>query len=179
MNWIWWSVVAVGVLASLKARAAELGATPEAFVKGLREALMVVAPYLSEAAQQIVIAHAALESGWGRSTPARAGYNLFNVTRVRSDPGPVIESGDLEYDDSGSAHQITQRFAKYGSAGEGLAEYFGLLARKYGTALAELEAGDSAGFVAALRAGGYFTLPLGEYQSRFAGVLAGVRKRWG
>lgn len=138
-----------------------------------------VAPQLSTAARQIVVAHAALESGWGEGRPARLGYNFFNVTRPASDPRPIIESGDLECDASGACRPITQRFAKYGSATEALVEYFKLLrGSRYSAALARLEIGDSIGFVAKLREGGYFTLPVSEYQERFAGVLGGVRKRW-
>jgi flagellum-specific peptidoglycan hydrolase FlgJ len=175
--WLW-GALGVAILAGAKA-ASMMWSTPEEFVKGLRETLGGVAPHLSPAAQQLVIAHAALESGWGKSTPAKLGYNLFNVTRTKSDTRPVIESGDLECDAAGACRPITQRFAKYESVGEALADYFRLLSgTRYRAALGRLEAGDAAGFVAELRAGGYFTLPLAEYQSRFAGVLAGVRKRW-
>lgn len=180
MSWWKWAMGAgVVLLLTRKASAGALDSTtPEGFVKSVREALGVVAAHLSTTAQQFVVAHAALESGWGKSRPAQLGYNLFNVTRVKGDPRPIIESGDQECDAAGVCRPITQRFAAYGSLAEGLADYFGLLARKYGTALAALEAGDSAGFVTRLREGGYYTLPLSEYQSRFAGVLAGVKKRW-
>lgn len=180
MSGWFWGAIGAAVLLGTKARASVIGTTPEGFVKGLRGVLEAIAPYLSPAAQQIVVAHAAFESGWGKSKPARLGFNLFNVTRTRSDSRPVIESEDLEYDSSGNARPITQRFAKYGSLGEGLAEYFRLLSGpRYAGTLARLEAGDSVGFVNELREGGYFTLPLAEYQQTFVGVLAGVRKRWG
>lgn len=177
MNLFWW--IGGGLLLlGAKASASPRVDSPEGFVAMLRDALSGVAPHLSALAQQLVIAHAALESGWGQSTPARLGNNFFNVTRIRSDTRPVIESGDLEYDAGGVARPITQRFAKYGSVGEALAEYFGLLSRKYQTALARLEAGDSAGFVEQLRAGGYFTLPLADYQKRYSDVLHSVQRRW-
>lgn len=180
MNAWLWGAIGAAILLGTKAGASVIGTTPEGFVKGLREALEGVAPHLSTLAQQIVVAHAAFESGWGKSRPARLGFNLFNVTRTKSDTRPIIESGDLEYDSSGNARPITQRFAKYGSIGESLADYFRLLSgTRYAPALAALEAGDSVGFVNHLREGGYFTLPLDQYQSTFAGVLAGVKKRWG
>ena len=177
-GWFWGAIGAAVLLGAREARAS-VGTTPEGFVKGLRATLEAIAPYLSPAAQQIVIAHAAFESGWGKSKPARLGFNLFNVTRTKADTRPVVESGDLEYDSSGNARPITQRFAAYSSLGEGLAEYFKLLSGpRYAGTVARLEAGDSVGFVNELREGGYFTLPLAEYQRTFAGVLAGVRKRW-
>lgn len=181
MRWWPWAVgIGAALLLSRKASAGViLDGTPESFVRVVREALGVVAPHLSVAAQQLVVAHGAFESGWGKSRPARLGNNLFNVTRVPGDARPVIESGDQECDAAGVCRPITQRFAAYGSLAEGLAEYFGLLSRRYGAALSALEAGDAVGFVTRLREGGYYTLPLADYRTRFAGVLVGVKKRWG
>jgi flagellum-specific peptidoglycan hydrolase FlgJ len=181
MSWWKWAVGA-GVLVLLSRKASAdviLDGIPENFVRAVREALGVVAPHLGTSAQQLVVAHGAFESGWGKSKPAQRGYNLFNVTRTPGDTRPVIESGDTECDAAGVCRPITQRFAAYGSLSEGLAEYFGLLSRKYGAALSALEIGDAAGFVTKLREGGYYTLPLADYRARFAGVLAGVKKRWG
>lgn len=177
--WKWGMGIGAVLLLSRKASAAVvLGDTPEEFVKDVREALGGVAPYLSVPAQQLVVAHGAFESGWGKSGPAKRGLNLFNVTRVLGDARPVIESGDQECDANGLCRPIVQRFAAYGSLGEALADYFGLLAQKYAGALVALEQGNPTLFVQKLREGGYYTLPLADYASRFAGVLAGVKKRW-
>lgn len=172
--WLW---IAGGGLLLLGGKAISVAAGADAFTKQMKGAL--AGSGLSEIAQQIVTAHAAFESGWGASRPAQLGFNLFNVTRVKSDTRPIIESGDLECDAAGVCKPITQRFAKYASLGEAIGEYFALLREpKYAPAYARLVAGDSAGFVMKLREGGYFTLPLSQYQERFAGVLAGVKKRW-
>jgi flagellum-specific peptidoglycan hydrolase FlgJ len=176
LNPWWWVVGGAGLLLA-GGRAAVVASGAAAFTRQLQEAL--AGSGLSLQAQQLVVAHAALESGWGASKPAQQGYNLFNVTRTRSDTRPVIESGDLECDAQGVCRPITQRFARYSGLAEALAEYFALLrGPRYAAAYARLLAGDSVGFVSRLREGGYFTLPLAQYQERFAGVLAGVRKRW-
>lgn len=171
--WIWITAGAGALLLGDRiARSGQAG-----FVDAIKEAALAVAPRLNATAQQIVAAHAALESGWGASKPARLGYNVFNVTRTKSDTRPVIESGDLECDESGKCAPITQRFAKYNTLAEALADYFRLLSTaKYVAALARLEVGDPTGFIAELRRGGYFTLPLDEYQRRFSGVLARVAR---
>lgn len=174
-----WVYVGLAALLLIGSQAVAAPTSPAAFIAELRSVLNAIAPYLTPGAQQILIAHAALESGWGTGRPARLGYNIFNVTRPKGDAGPVIESGDHECDADGNCRPITQRFAKYGSYYEAIAEYFRLLSTgRYSTALARLEAGDSVGFVAKLREGGYYTLPVADYQARFAGVLSSVRSRW-
>jgi flagellum-specific peptidoglycan hydrolase FlgJ len=173
--WIWLAAgTGAWLLGEQIARTGQAG-----FLDQVRAAALAVAPHLGVGAQQIVAAHAALESGWGASKPAKLGFNIFNVTRPRSDSRPIIESGDLECNDSGVCAPVVQRFAKYSSLSEALAEYFRLLSTpRYAVALGRLEAGDSTGFVSELRRGGYFTLPLEEYQRRFSGVLSSVQARW-
>lgn len=172
-----WSWIAIGGGILLLGGRAIARSGPAGFVDAIRETLGATG--LDVAGQQIVVAHAALESGWGESRPAKLGYNVFNVTRTASDSRPIIESGDLECDAQGVCRPITQRFAKYTSLAEALAEYFKLLSGpRYAAALVRLRVGDSAGFVTELRRGGYFTLPLDEYLGRFSGVLASVRSRW-
>lgn len=112
----------------------------------------------------IVMAHAVHESGWGISKPAREGFNYFNITRLPTDPAPIIRAPDLEFDVAGKKRKIVQRFAKYASPTEAIAHYLKFIGRKrYEPALACLAAGDVAGFVSALKLGGYFTSPLAEY----------------
>lgn len=173
--WVW--IGAGGLLLLGGGVASIVGEGPDAFIRDMRVGLT---PYgLNDAAMQIVIAQAAFESGWGKSTPAKLGNNIFNVTRAANDSRPIIESGDQECDADGNCTAIIQRFAKYASLAEALAEYFALLSSpKYASALTPLYAGDAASFAAALRAGGYFTLPLAQYQSRLASVLASVQSRW-
>jgi flagellum-specific peptidoglycan hydrolase FlgJ len=125
-------------------------------------------------AHPLVVAHAALESGWGEAKAYREGRNLFNVTRTAKDPRPVVEAGDLEYQEDGAVKRIVQRFAAYGSIRESVEQYLRLLSRRYRVGLAELCAGDIR-FIRSLGAAGYYTLPAHEYQLRYNRTLATVR----
>ncbi len=124
-----------------------------------------------------ITAQAALESGWGSGKAARTGNNLFNITSVPGDGRAVVEGPDKECDALGNCKSITQRFRAYPSYLASVADYLDFLGGpRYATAKQLLFAGDF-GFVAALRAGGYFTLPLADYEKQMRGVIAGVQKR--
>lgn len=123
----------------------------------------------------IVVAHAAFESGWGTSAPARLANNIFNITRPAFTRLPTYESGDLEYDTRGNVKKITQQFAKYKSLDEGVEHYFEFIdGKRYRASLQPLTRGDFVGFISKLREGGYFTLPLLEYLNRMSPVLGQV-----
>lgn len=139
-------------------------------------------PGTTPRAEQLIIAHAASESGWGSSRAARLGNNLFNLTRVSADKRAVVTGGDLEYDKAGNVKPITQRFRAYASLQEGFADYWRFLgANRYLEAKRRLIAGD-AGFVESLgpdRAplvGGFYTLPTAEYVRSYTAVLESVKR---
>lgn len=147
------------------------------FIKQLDMAFRRARPFMARAGRILAIAQAAYESGWGRTTMARAGFNFFNITRTASDTRPVIVSGDQDCT-GGTCRPITQRFAKYGSVDEGVADYLRLLGTaRYADAVPYLERGDVVGFVAALKRGGYFTLPLADYTAQMQAVYKSVERR--
>lgn len=126
--------------------------------------------------QLAVLAHAAYETGWGKARAYVYGNNLFNITRLTTDPRPVIMASDLEYSTKDSApKKITQRFAAYDTLGDSLEHYWQFIGRtRYEQAIPCLRAGDLPGFISALSKGRYFTLPLADYLSTYLKMVQSV-----
>lgn len=160
---------------------------PLAFVTEVFPAIRKAIPAASREVHRMVLAHAALETGWGEAKAFLHGRNLFNITRSPDDSRPVVEGPDLEYSKSG-VRRITQRFAAYDTYGESVEHYLRFINRdRYRPALEQLLNGDVA-FVVTLGQGrprkpedgrrplgGYYTLPVHEYVRRFESVLKNVR----
>lgn len=110
---------------------------------------------------EVLVAQAALETGWGRSMPkdeqGRPSFNLFGIKAGSSWEGPRVNVSTLEYVD-GVPERRREPFRVYSSPAESFADYVALLQRspRYRQAL---EAGSVEGFAAGLQAGGYATDP--------------------
>ncbi len=80
----------------------------------------------------LILAQAALESGWGqrqiRRENGEPSYNLFGVKASGSWKGPVTEITTTEYE-NGEAKKVKAKFRVYGSYLEALSDYVGLLTR--------------------------------------------------
>lgn len=112
----------------------------------------------------IVAAQAGYETGHGVAPAWLKGNNFGNVTAGASWAGPVVEGGDKEYDTEGNVRSIVQRFRAYATVDDAARDFLALLSwNRYRPARDALFRGDSTGYVAALRAGGYFTAPLDSY----------------
>ncbi len=141
------------------------------WVADTRAAIASTLPHLSAAAQNLVLVHAAYESGFGAARAAKEGNNLFNLTAGAYWTGPVISAGDLEYAADGTVKNISQRFRAYPSVEAGLRDYWTFLGfPRYADARARLASGDSIGFLSKLRQGGFFTLPLDRYVTGFQSI---------
>lgn len=150
------------------------------FVSNVYGAIDSAAPSLGTKSKLMVLAHAAYESGWGKATAAKEGNNLFNITAGSSWGGPVVGGSDTEYDSAGNVKSITQRFRAYGSVEESVADYINFLqGSRYSAAYSALVNGDPVGFVRALSAAHYFTLPEAQYESAFLSVLQKATNTWG
>lgn len=146
------------------------------FVGDLWAAISRAWPSSSDASRALVISLGAYESGWGGSTPYKAGRNAFNIIRGSADV-PSIESGDHYCDAAGKCTPIKQRFRVYASIDDSVRDLLSLLqSDRYRRAYTLLSLGD-VGFAAALGEAGYYTLPVSSYVASFKGVLAGVQKR--
>lgn len=110
----------------------------------------------------ILIAQAALESGWGRSMMRRDGgesaYNLFGIKAGRGWQGPVVTVPTLEYE-GGVAVRREAAFRAYGSLAESFEDYAALIggSPRYAGALAR--AADPRAYIQEIQAAGYATDP--------------------
>jgi flagellar protein FlgJ len=150
--------------------------TPEAdFVRRIAPAAQVVAARLG-VAPEAVIAHAALETGWGSHQPTDArgspSNNLFGIKAGSSWNGAAVQAGTTEFA-AGVAARKTQSFRAYGSTAEGLDDYASVLqgSPRYAAALGT--GSDVAAFARGLQRGGYATDP--AYAQKLTAVAENVR----
>ena len=120
---------------------------------------------------QLIVAQAALESGWGqREIPTADGspsYNLFGIKAGRSWDGPVTEITTTEFE-QGAAKKIKARFRVYGSYQEAIGDYVQLLTRN--PRYAKVAAANSPEQAAhALQQAGYATDP--HYAKKLVSVI--------
>ncbi len=152
----------------------EIQARKSQFIERLR-------PHAEAAARQtgvpatFILAHAALESGWGareiRWADGRGTHNLFGIKAGASWRGESVESETLEYR-QGLPLRVSERFRAYADYTEAFADYAQLLRSRYASAV---QAGDDTqAFAQALAAGGYATDP--AYAGKLRGVIASVAR---
>jgi flagellar protein FlgJ len=117
-------------------------------------------------ALEVLVADWAHETGGGR---AMMNYN-FGGLKGKAPSG--LSAAYLTTEGSGAAaSKVVDHFRAYRSAAEGAADYVGLLAQRFPKALDAARGGNAAGFVAALKQGGYFT-DSGESYTRSVVALA-------
>jgi flagellar protein FlgJ len=108
---------------------------------------------------QFIVAHAALESGWGareiRRADGSASHNLFGIKVGRNWRGEVTETRTTEYAD-GLAQSQVEAFRAYADYGEAFRDYGRLLKARYLGGEQPVDAGD---FAWRLQSGGYATDP--------------------
>ena len=125
----------------------------------------------------LVVAHAALESGWGKSEPRRAdgspSYNLFGIKAGKSWNGETVEASTTEYV-NGRAETRTERFRAYGSYREAFVDYANLLSTssRYSGVVS---ASDGTDFANSLQQSGYATDPM--YASKLVRIINGKTLR--
>ena len=134
--------------------------SPQAFVRQLW-------PHAQQAASElgvdpgILIAQAALETGWGKAinhdANGRSSHNLFNIKADARWHGPTVAVKTLEYD-GGTARRETARFRAYDSFADSFHDYVKFLKsnQRYQSALGT---NSSSEFVKGLHAAGYATDP--------------------
>ncbi|MDP2834597.1 MAG: flagellar assembly peptidoglycan hydrolase FlgJ [Pseudomonadota bacterium] len=119
-----------------------------------------------------ILAHAALESGWGKreitGADGQATHNLFGIKAGGNWQGAAVETLTTEYR-QGMPMKLTQPFRAYADYGAAFSDYAGLLKARYGAAL---ESGDAGSFAEGLAAGGYATDP--AYAGKLKSVIASV-----
>ncbi len=125
---------------------------------------------------QFLVAHAALETGWGKSEIRRSdgssSYNLFGIKAGRSWQGPVVEASTTEYV-GGVAQSSRERFRAYSSYGQAFRDYAELLQRpRFAGALGQQ---DGMEFARSLQQAGYATDPM--YAEKLGRIINGPTLR--
>ncbi|MCR8969223.1 LysM peptidoglycan-binding domain-containing protein [Facklamia sp. 7083-14-GEN3] len=95
--------------------------SPQEFINSIGQSAKEIAAK-NDLYASVMIAQAALESGWGSSTLSQApNYNLFGVKAGKNDK--KVEMDTLEDDGTGSYYQIKDHFRKYDSYADSLMDY--------------------------------------------------------
>ncbi|HEY9102715.1 flagellar assembly peptidoglycan hydrolase FlgJ [Chitinimonas sp.] len=138
------------------------------FVSTLGQAAVGAAQSLG-LSPHLMLAHAALESGWGKKpitdSAGNNTYNLFGIKAGRDWTGKTADITTTEYVD-GVAQKRVEKFRAYDSYADAFADYARLLSKRYGDAA---QAGsDAKTFANELQEGGYATDP--AYAKKLARV---------
>src|SRR5690606_28797133 len=145
------------------------------FVRTIRPAASAAARDLG-VDPDVVIAHAALETGWGRSMPmgadGRPSFNLFGIKAGSSWQGAVSASATQEFAE-GRMQQTRADFRAYDSPEQSRRESAGLLKSSPRYAEALNTGGDAAAFARGLARGGYATDP--DYVTKLTAVAARLK----
>lgn len=140
-------------------RAAFEAADPEQFVRELLPQARAAAERLG-VDPKLLLAQAALETGWGRSLPRRgdgsSSNNLFGIKAGASWRGQSVSQWTLENIDGAMTRQRA-RFRAYESTSESFADYAALIAESPRYAPALESGGDPERYVREVVAGGYAT----------------------
>ncbi len=163
--------------AALKAAASAAGDEPAVF-DSPRDFIRHMRPLAEEAARElgvepgVLLAQAALETGWGRHISRRAdgrsSHNLFNIKAGGDWDGARVSIGTLEYRD-GLARRERAAFRAYDSYAESFHDYVDFLRSRPRYRAALEQAGDAEGYVRELHGAGYATDP--AYADKILDIL--------
>ena len=139
-------------------------------------------PYAAQAAQRIgvaiesVIAHAALETGWGRHLPAAASGDSNNLFGLKAGSNWRGESTDSATKEFNGRETVATRapFRAYASLTAGVSDYADLLTSNPRFAAALNNGNDASAFALGLQRGGYATDP--AYVHKLVTTIAAVRE---
>jgi flagellar protein FlgJ len=147
-----------------------LASTPAEFLQELRP-LAVDAAHELGVDPAVLLAQAALETGWGRRVIADqrgSSNNLFNIKAGPDWSGPSVTVATIEYRD-GVAVREGAAFRAYATPAESFSDYVGFLRDNPRYAAALEAAGDGAAYLRALQAAGYATDP--AYADKILAIL--------
>jgi flagellar protein FlgJ len=148
-----------------------------------REYVTRVWPHAVAAAQTLgvpphfLVAHSALESGWGKSEirlpDGSSSYNVFGIKAGSGWQGRSVEVPTTEYVD-GVARTTREKFRVYGSYGEAFQDYARMLSgtSRFSGVLGQQ---DGAQFARSLQQSGYATDP--NYANKLGSIIGGTTLR--
>lgn len=145
-------------------------ASRQDFIDAVRPAAEKAAAQLGVDSETL-IAHAALETGWGRSLPKTAAgetsFNLFGIKAGSTWKGAVATTHTHEVEAGTSVTRVAD-FRAYGSTEECMQDYARVIGGNPRYAAALNTGGDAAAFAQALQRGGYATDP--DYASKLSAL---------
>lgn len=136
----------------------------------------LIAPYAMEAARvigldpKLLIAQAALETGWGRSIARNAAGSSNNVFNIKAQAGDAVSVQTTEYID-GSPVRIHASFKQYPSIADSFADYTALIQESPRYQTARSYAYDPARYLEALQQAGYASDP--DYAQKILSIYHG------
>lgn len=160
-------------------QAVESTGTSASVPANAREFVARVWPHAVEASRatgippQFLVAHAALESGWGKSEIKRGDgsstHNLFGIKAGRSWSGASVDAVTTEYV-GGEAQRVVEKFRSYGSYAEAFGDYANLLRNnpRFGSVIGSQ---DGTEFARRLQQAGYATDPM--YADKLSRIIQG------
>jgi flagellar protein FlgJ len=155
--------------------AAPPAGTPEAFIASLLPQAEAAARVLG-VEPRVLLAQAALETGWGRATPqhgdGRSTHNLFGVKAGAEWRGERTAQWTAEQID-GAAERRRADFRAYPSTAASFADYVDLIGGTPRYAQAVTRAGDAEAYARAVTAAGYATDP--HYADKWLSIYHGDR----
>ncbi|MBQ0720114.1 MAG: flagellar assembly peptidoglycan hydrolase FlgJ [Gammaproteobacteria bacterium] len=152
-------------------------ASPQAFAAELRPFAQRAAAELG-VSENLLIAQAALETGWGQKVIPRndggSSFNLFGIKANATWQGDKASTSTLEYRD-GIAQRERAEFRAYDSLEKSFDDYVAFLREqpRYSDAL---KAADDSGFAKGLQSSGYATDP--AYAEKVLAVKERLDKDW-
>lgn len=174
---------ASGVAAGGTARGVPRASLEDAPAANREEFITRFLPHAEAASRQLgvapatLLAHAALETGWGRSLPRAAdgssSFNFFGIKAGSSWSGARTDSRTVEFE-RGVAQSRVESFRAYDSPAQGFADYAQLLANSPRYAAAIGTGHDAAAFAQGLQSGGYATDP--RYAEKLTAVAGSVQQ---
>jgi len=148
---------------------------PQAHVEQFVSRMLPAAQRASQASgvpAQLIMAQAALESGWGkreiRTEDGKTSFNLFGIKADKNWKGPVVETTTTEFV-NGAPQKTQARFRAYGSYEESFTDYARFLTSnpRYANVLATPDAAQAAH---GLQRAGYATDP--NYGGKLVRIMA-------
>ena len=126
---------------------------------------------------QFLVAHSALESGWGKSEIRRAdgssSHNLFGIKAGKSWTGPTVDAATTEYVD-GQPQQVVEKFRAYATYEESFRDYAQLL-RNNSRYSGVIGSQNGTEFAKGLQQAGYATDPM--YADKLSRIINGPTLR--
>lgn len=148
-------------------------ATREEFVAAMWPAAQTAARELG-VDPRVLIAQAALETGWGRAVmqhgDGRSSHNLFGIKADARWDGPSVNVATLEYRD-GVAAKERASFRSYESYEQSFADYVGFIKSQPRYREALTHGGDAVRYLSGLQTAGYATDP--RYADKIGSILQG------